>query len=731
MESLAEERSSCVGRQLQRRYNPAYVFYVIFVGLLGAFVGLNMMKDAKLNMDKKNVPAYTLYILSSALSVGGSLIWAAHFIEVESVSLRDCHGHKVYKSFELKLVLYAFLLSILSASISMHLVFGGPKVSRRRRKKKDAHNAEYKSLFLSGNGDGDDDMDSSRHSGSSAGSMSSAGMSEHSVGSVVTDSGKTAETGKTYNVKLWTLDITLESMEWKRYIPSIAILTVGAFLVPHYMISLSQRGPYVAHYHLFPIVLKVFVSFICSCSLAFACVQTARTAEVVKEYAVRCLATFLVTGNVTVAHYLGVLEVDYEYLGHTGRSFTEGWYTTYIVISGEQVALLSLAMCIAQLVITQYMRDRLREHMAVVQKKLTQKLPDNVQEVLEEVYDRIVGVDEGEVATYIPELANCDPDKFAIALCDIEGKTYTVGDCLHAATIQSVGKTMLYILAMADAGRVDVDRKIGQEPSGKAFNELAIDSKNRAYNALINTGALVSTSFIKGSTAQEKYELFERRVKKCVYAPENIHMDESVYESEWSTCDNNRNLTKQLVERKVIEEPEKTSKQSKKKSGARFGDFEEDKESKSEVEPQDYGEMILDAYTRACSLNISCLDLAVLAGTFANGGKHPITGKKALSRPLVDHLITVMMSCGMYNGAGKWIVDVGIPAKSGVAGFLLCVVPGVCGFAIYSPRLDAHGNTRRGILVCEALSTALNLHILKQNQHLSAKEGASRGPDAV
>ena len=128
------------------------------------------------------------------------------------------------------------------------------------------------------------------------------------------------------------------------------------------------------------------------------------------------------------------------------------------------------------------------------------------------------------------------------------------------------------------------------------------------------------------------------------------------------------------------------------------------------------------------------MEMAILGATFANDGVNPMTKQAAIPKSAVARLVNVMMSCGMYNGAGKWIVDVGIPAKSGVAGFLLCVVPGVCGIAIYSPRLDQHGNSRRGILVCEALSTALNLHVLKKAMKVddnSAQSLELRGANAT
>jgi hypothetical protein len=127
-------------------------------------------------------------------------------------------------------------------------------------------------------------------------------------------------------------------------------------------------------------------------------------------------------------------------------------------------------------------------------------------------------------------------------------------------------------------------------------------------------------------------------------------------------------------------------------------------------------------YTMACSLDIDTLDAAVIAATLANRGTNPTTKEHVLPEIITDQIINVMMSCGMYNGAGKWIVDVGVPAKSGVSGVIMGVVPGVCGFAVFSPCLDEHGNSTRGVLVAKALSDSLGLHVLKNKSSQDSKQ---------
>jgi len=178
-----------------------------------------------------------------------------------------------------------------------------------------------------------------------------------------------------------------------------------------------------------------------------------------------------------------------------------------------------------------------------------------------------------------------------------------------------------------------------------------------------------------------RYNFFEAQCRKMALEPERLVLDESVFSSETATNTNNKMIADTLHAKGIIEKDPNVA---------------------------------LDAYTRACSMRVTAEDAAVMAATFANRGVNPVTGESAMSEDLTNHTVTVMMSCGMYNGAGRWIVDVGIPAKSGVAGLIMCVVPGVCGFAVFSPRLDANGNSTRGVLVAAAMSETLGLHVLKQ-----------------
>ena len=294
-------------------------------------------------------------------------------------------------------------------------------------------------------------------------------------------------------------------------------------------------------------------------------------------------------------------------------------------------------------------------------------------------------MDGGQTAQYIPQLANADPNQFAIALCDLEGNVYSVGDSDRGFSIQSACKPILYGLALKHHGADHVHSKVGNEPSGKPFDDLSIDQYGKAYNPMVNAGAIITASMLPGAIARDQYDVFEDTVRRMALKDsKQVRMDSSVYDSEMNTNARNSEITEDLVNRNLV-------------VGDPIGS--------------------LAAYTMACSCSVNTLDAAVIAATLANRGTNPTTKEACMTEIIADQIVTVMMSCGMYNGAGKWIVDVGVPAKSGVSGGIMGVVPGVCGFAVFSPRLDEHGNSVRGVHVAQALSKSLGglgLHVLKQ-----------------
>jgi len=275
---------------------------------------------------------------------------------------------------------------------------------------------------------------------------------------------------------------------------------------------------------------------------------------------------------------------------------------------------------------------------------------------------------------------------------------YAVGDSDRAFSIQSACKPILYGLALRNHGEDYVHTKVGNEPSGKPFDELSFDDSGRAYNPMVNAGAIITANMLLGANARDQYKAFEDAVKGMVLkeSKDHVGIDWGVYDSEMQTNSHNQKITAALSERDLV-----------------LGNSSES----------------LAAYTMACSCSIDTVDAAVIAATLANRGINPATKETAMSEEIADQIVNVMMSCGMYNGAGKWIVDVGVPAKSGVSGGIMGVVPGVCGFSVFSPRLDEHGNSTRGVHVAQALSEELGLHVLKQGLKAVRQEadGSSSG----
>jgi glutaminase len=294
------------------------------------------------------------------------------------------------------------------------------------------------------------------------------------------------------------------------------------------------------------------------------------------------------------------------------------------------------------------------------------------------LHARWQGDESGAVADYIPPLALAEPGWFGIAIATTDGHCYEVGDSRRGFTIQSMSKPFTYGLALADRGFEAVDAKVGVEPSGEAFNSISLaPDSGRPLNPMINAGAITSASLVAGDSAAARLE----RVLECYgrFAGRALAVDTDVYESERETGHRNRAIGHML---------------------RGFGVLENDPE------------IALDLYFRQCSVTVECRDLALMAATLANGGVHPVSGERALDRAHVDRVLSVMTTCGMYDSAGEWVVDVGMPAKSGVGGGVLAVLPGQLGIAVFSPPLDPHGNSVRGVEVCRQVSGDLNLNLL-------------------
>ena len=281
------------------------------------------------------------------------------------------------------------------------------------------------------------------------------------------------------------------------------------------------------------------------------------------------------------------------------------------------------------------------------------------------------------MASYIPELAKADPNWLGICLVTMDGVAYSVGDSEQLFTIQSISKPFVYATALADRGRDFVARRVGVEPSGDAFNSISLHPQTGApLNPMINAGAIASTSLVNGDTPEAQWQRIESAL--AAYMGRDISVDELVYRSESETGFRNRAIAWML-----------------KNFGITDG------------EPM----ASLENYFRQCSILVNCRDLAYMAATLANGGVHPLSGTRALPAEHVERVLSVMATCGMYDYAGSWLYEVGIPAKSGVGGGIIAALPGRFGIGVFSPRLDEKGNSLRGIEVCKQFSRDFSLHV--------------------
>lgn len=300
-----------------------------------------------------------------------------------------------------------------------------------------------------------------------------------------------------------------------------------------------------------------------------------------------------------------------------------------------------------------------------------------VQRYLDQLVAEYAVVDDGTLADYIPELTRVDPTGFGLTVSSSDGFLYESGDARRQFTIQSISKPFTYALALDLAGQDAVDAKIGVEPSGDAFNEISVDQHTKTpKNAMINAGAIAAVSLVPGAGPAERFAKIRDFYSAC--AGRSLELDEDVYRSEKATGNRNRAIAYMLSSFGVLDEPDD----------------------------------VLDVYFRQCSLQVTSVDLARMAATLARGGINPQTGRRITSAAVVRRTLSVMVTCGMYNGAGDWVSAVGMPAKSGVGGGIAAVLPGQLGIGVYSPRLDSRGNSVRGVLVCRALSERLGLHFL-------------------
>lgn len=296
------------------------------------------------------------------------------------------------------------------------------------------------------------------------------------------------------------------------------------------------------------------------------------------------------------------------------------------------------------------------------------------------MYHELLPVRSGTVADYIPQLKRVDPDQLAIAVCTVDGQRFSAGDASTAFCLQSVSKTVSYCLALDEHGIEAVHQHVGREPSGQSFNELALNPRGLPHNPMVNAGAIITTSLIRPQEdIADRFDLVAATWRRLA-GGRRPGFNNAVYLSERQTADRNFALGYSMRER---------------------GAFRPGTDLLT----------TLEFYFQGCSIEVDAEMLAVVAASLANAGVCPLTEDPVFTPDTVQSCLSMMSSCGMYDFSGEFAFTIGLPAKSGVSGAVMLVIPGLMGIAVWSPRLDEHGNSVRGIEFCRMLAAEYNVHV--------------------
>jgi|GEM_PF-29434 len=336
-----------------------------------------------------------------------------------------------------------------------------------------------------------------------------------------------------------------------------------------------------------------------------------------------------------------------------------------------------------------------------------------------EIFESVGPVAEGEPADYIPQLnvSGDEKDRFGVALCTVDGQRLALGDSRHFFSAQSTCKPVSYCLALEEHGPEVVHKLVGHEPSGASFNELALNKQNQPHNPMINAGAIMSCALIglKGKRkllsrshsggfdlrgwSGDRFEFVMDRWR-ALCGNESPRFSTSVFLSERETADRNYALGYFMREKRALPEA---------------ADLHD----------------VLEFYIQCCAIELNAEMMSVIAATLANGGICPLTGERVFRTETVRSCLSLMSSCGMYDFSGEFAFTIGLPAKSGVSGAIMVVVPNVMGFCTWSPRLDRVGNSVRGIEFCRRLVKRFNFHNFDNLTGNSSKKDPRLNPIQV
>jgi glutaminase len=303
---------------------------------------------------------------------------------------------------------------------------------------------------------------------------------------------------------------------------------------------------------------------------------------------------------------------------------------------------------------------------------------DAIRELIEAAYEQFREDRGGQVADYIPALAQADPNAFGLCVANTHGDAFALGDAEQPFSIQSVSKPFVFALVCEALGPSEAAERLGVDATGLPFNSImAVELRaDRTTNPLVNSGAIATTSLVPGANAEARWHAVREGLSR--FAGHELAFDERVYRSEAATNQRNAGVAHLL---------------------------------------QGYGRVYCDAdeatdvYTRQCSLLVTARDLAMMGATLAGGGVNPLTGEQVVSADTCRRVLAVMATAGLYERSGSWLYDVGLPGKSGVSGGIVTVSPGKGSVAVFSPPLDEAGNSVRGQLVTRFLSERLGLNL--------------------
>jgi glutaminase len=301
-----------------------------------------------------------------------------------------------------------------------------------------------------------------------------------------------------------------------------------------------------------------------------------------------------------------------------------------------------------------------------------------VEAVVREAYEKFKSDTNGKNADYIPYLAQVDSKLFGVAVVTTDNQVFTLGDVNYSFSIQSISKVFTLALAMEELGPNKVFEKVGSEPTGRPFNSpvAVVDMPTHTGNPLVNAGAIATTSLISGRNAEDKWNKILNFYSKA--AGEKLVLIDEVYKSEAATNTGNKALSMLLAKYdRIYANP-----------------FES-----------------VDIYTKQCSVGVNAAQLARMGATLANNGVNPLTGEQVIKPEDIPHILSTMTMAGLYDGSGGWAWHVGLPAKSGVGGGIVAVVPGKGAIAVFAPPLDEAGNSVKAQEVIEYVAQKLSYNL--------------------